>query len=79
MGEVYPFRPTAFSPRDVRQILKGFDAACATLNVANMDGTARTAMREWIASEAITLAEQGIVDAERLHDRICSVCLRKTA
>jgi hypothetical protein len=79
MGNVYPLRPASFSPYEVRQILKGFDAACNTLNIATLDGEARTAMRELVAAQAINLAEQGIVDAERLHDRICNTHQRLTA
>jgi hypothetical protein len=37
MDNIVSLRPTAFSPYDVRQILKGFDAACTTLNVPKRD------------------------------------------
>jgi hypothetical protein len=75
MGTLHPLHPRAFSPSEVREILRGFDAVCSTLNVASTE----TAARELIATQVIILAERGVVDVERIHDTVCAAYARKIA
>lgn len=60
------FARAAFNPQDIDEMYETFVDVCAELHIPQSDNQ----KRETIAARIIDLAREGIIDHDRLRDRV---------